>query len=136
MKERLEDLLGEFTGNNPASTESVALLEQHFSRFGKELPSDLREIFETSDGAEGFVNGHYLILWSVGEIFEYNKSTQVDVFAPGLILFGSSGGGETYAFDSRGSEMPIVKVPNIGMSLKDAIVEASTLTEFLEKLAI
>jgi hypothetical protein len=135
MDQRLEELLSEFTGSTPAPAESLALLEQYFGNFGKKLPADLRELIETSDGAEGFINGHYLMLWSATEIIECNKSYQVDLYAPGLLLFGSNGGGEAYAFDTRASNsMPVVRVPFIGMDLEYADVEAPTFTEFLEKL--
>lgn len=136
MDERLKELLSEFTGNNPASAESIALLERHFIKFGKKLPADLREVLEASDGAEGFINKHYLMLWGAAETLECNKSYEVDLYAPGLLLFGSSGGGEAYAFDTRPSDsMPVVKVPFVGMALKYADVEALTFADFLEKLA-
>jgi cell wall assembly regulator SMI1 len=135
VDEKLEELLSEFTGNPPASAESIALLEQHFRGMGKELPSDLRDVLETSDGAEGFINGHYLMLWGAAEIIEYQKSYQVELYAPGLLLFGSSGGGEAYAFDTRVSKgMPVVQVPFIGMDLEYADVLAPTFAEFLGKL--
>jgi len=136
MDERLEELLSEFTGNTPAPAESLTLLEQHFGKFGKKLPTDLREVLEASDGAEGFISKHYLMLWGAKETIECNKSYEVDLYAPGLILFGSDGGGESYGFDTRPADaMPVVKVPFIGMALKYANVEALTFTEFLEKLA-
>jgi hypothetical protein len=136
MNERLEELFGEFTGNHSASPENLTLLDQYFAKFGKEVPDDLRDILEASDSAEGFVNENHLMLWAIRELLEYNRTTQVDLSAPGLILFGSDGGGETYALDSRGSGLPVIKVPAIGMSLKEAILQAPTFTEFLEKLAL
>jgi len=136
VDERLEELLSEFTGNTPAPAESLTSLEQYFGKFGKKLPADLREVLEASDGAEGFINKHYLMLWGAAEIIECNKSYQVDLYAPGLLLFGSSGGGEAYAFDTRtANAMPVVKVPFVGMALKYADVMAPTFTEFLEELA-
>ncbi len=136
MNERIEELLEHFSGNNPAPAEDLASLQQHFRAFGKELPSDLREVLEASDGAEGFVNRNYLMLWGAAEIIACHKAYDVDVYAPGLILFGSSGGGEAYAYDIRqASGMPVVKVPFVGMSLEYADVLAPTFTEFLESLA-
>jgi hypothetical protein len=43
-------------------------------------------------------------------------------FAPDLLLFGSDGGGEAYAFDTRESPWGVVKVPFIGMSDRQSIV--------------
>jgi hypothetical protein len=136
MDEKLEELLSQFTGNTPAPAESLTSLEQHFGKFGKKMPADLREVLEASDGAEGSINKHYPMLWGAAEIIECDKSCEVDLYAPGLILFGSNGGGEAYGFDTRPSDgMPVVKVPFIGMALEYANVEAPTFTEFLEKLA-
>ena len=135
MDDRLEELFSEFTGNTPAPAESLTSLEQHFGKFVKKLPTDLREVLEASDGAEGFINKHYVMLWGAAEIIDCNKSYEVGLYAPGLILFGSNGGGEAYGFDTRSADaMPVVKVPFIGMALKYANVEASSFTEFLEKL--
>ena len=44
----------------------------------------------------------------------------VSEFAPGLILFGSDGGGEAYAFDVREAVPIIVEVPFIGMGGDEA----------------
>ena len=136
MNERIEELLEHFTGNNPAPAKDLAYLQAHFIAFGKELPADLREVLEASDGAEGFVNRNYLMLWGPAEIVACHKAYDVDVYAPGLLLFGSNGGGEAYAYDTRpASTMPVVKVPFVGMSLEYADVLAPTFTRFLELLA-
>lgn len=135
MNERLEQLLGEFFGNYPADPDSIFLLERFFETFGKKLPNDLREILEATDGAEGMINENFLRLWGASDIIESNKSYQADLYAPGLLLFGTNGGGEAYAFDTRPvNSMPVVEVPFIGMDLKYANFQASTLTDFLEKL--
>ena len=51
-----------------------------------------------------------------------------------LVLFGSDGGGEAYAFDIRTASLPIVMVPFIGMELQYARPVADNILEFLQKL--
>ena len=53
---------------------------------------------------------------------------------PSLCLFGSDGGGETFAFDTRSDAKPIVSVPFVGMELKSARPVASNFNAFLEEL--
>ena len=57
-------------------------------------------------------------------------------YAPGLVFFGSNGGGEAFAFDARvGEGMKIRMVPFVGMSLQDAKFIADTFQGFLFRLA-
>jgi hypothetical protein len=49
-------------------------------------------------------------------------------------MFGSTGGGEGYAFDFRGPEVSVVMVPFIGMSVLYARVIAHNFDDFLRKL--
>jgi hypothetical protein len=51
-----------------------------------------------------------------------------------LLLFGSDGGGQAFAFDTRSAANPIVCVPFVGMELKEALPIASSFTGFLEEL--
>ena len=63
-----------------------------------------------------------------------NKAYEVAEYAPGLLLFGSDGGGEAFAFDTRSATKPIVSVPFVGMELTVTRRLASNFTEFLEEL--
>ncbi len=85
------------------------------------------------DGGEGFVGNAYLILWRAGELTEMNRAYQVTDYAPGLFLFGSDGGGEALAFDTRSEAKPIVSVPFVGMELKLARLVASNFKALLEE---
>jgi hypothetical protein len=67
-------------------------------------------------------------------LIQNNKNYHVDDVAPELFLFGSSGGGEAFAFDTRSSPPPIVAVPFIVMCLEDAIVIAPNFNTFLQHL--
>ena len=60
----------------------------------------------------------------------------VDKLAPGLLLFGSDGGGEAFAFDARRVPMRVVSVPFIGMALADAHELGSSFSAFIQAALI
>lgn len=101
------------------------------------LPGDYLDFMTSVDGGQGRIGDGvgYLILWRLNEIYSLNRSYQSDVFAPGLILFGSNGIGEAYAFDTRSSPPPIVSVPFVEMSLEYAVEVAPRFAPFLGALA-
>ena len=80
-----------------------------------------------------FENFNGVILWRVEELLEFNKAYEVADFAPGLMLFGSDGGAEAFAFDMRSASKPIVDVPFVGMQLGLARPVAANFREFLGK---
>jgi hypothetical protein len=86
------------------------------------------------NGGEGFIGKNYLMAWPVEDLIQNNKDYLVDEAAPELFLFGSSGGGEAFAFDTRSSRPPIVAVPFIVISLEDAIMLAPSFNAFLQRL--
>ena len=114
----------------PASRDSVARCQSNLSF---PLPADYVQFLEQMNGGEGFVGKNYLMAWPIEDLIQFNKDYYVDVAAPELLLFGSSGGGETFAFDTRSSPPPIVAVPAI-VCLEDAIVIAPTFNSFLQHL--
>jgi hypothetical protein len=63
----------------------------------------------------------------------YNDSHQINEYARGLVLFGSNGGGEGYAFDTRTEANTVVMVPFVGMSLEYETPIAPAFRLFLEK---
>jgi len=101
---------------------------------GLSLPADYRYFLTIANGAEGFLSDDiYVMLWAVEELLELNRGYEVEEYAPGLLLFGSSGGGEAYAFDTRGGRMGVVSVPFVVMELSKVRFLAPSFTEFLEK---
>lgn len=126
-----ERLLAQFNSNPPADTASIRQFE---SEAAFRLPEDYTQFLQQADGGEGFVGNTYIILWRVGELLEMNRSYQIAEYAPDLFLFGSDGGGEAFAFDTRTIAKTIVSVPFVGMDLKLARPIASGFTVFLEEL--
>ena len=124
-------LFAEFDANPPASYDAVARCQ---SKLRFLLPADYVQFLEQMNGGEGFVGKNYLRAWPVEDLIQFNKDYLVDEAAPELFLFGSSGGGDAFAFDTRSSPPPIVAVPFIIISLEDAIVIASNFNLFLQHL--
>jgi hypothetical protein len=126
-----ERLLAKFNGNPPAD---ATLIRQFDAESAFRLPDDYLEFLQQTNGGEGFVGDAYVIFWRVEELVEMNKAYQVAEYAPGLFLFGSDGGGEAFAFDTRSDSKPVVSVPFVGMELKLARPTAPNFKMFLEEL--
>jgi len=131
METDLKKLLSGFSGAAPATADATAVVERLLKQ---PLPNDFKGLLHLTNGGEGFIGENYLMLWSAEEIAQYNQSYQVDKYAPGLLLFGSDGGGEGYGFDSRTTPPSVVMVPFVGMDLKHARPTAPNFTAFLQKL--
>jgi hypothetical protein len=112
-----DEFWDEFAGNEPATLDAINSAEKEL---GYSFPEGYRAFLETVNGGEGFIGKSYFMLWSVEELYQFNVEYEVHKYAPGLVLIGSNGGGEGYAFDSRMKDSPIYVVPFIGMSLNDA----------------
>jgi hypothetical protein len=132
MNNSYSSLLDEFDFEKGATLESIAKVELWA---GLELPQDYKDFLLTHNGGEGFVNDEYVIFWAADELAQFNREYEVSEYAPGLLLFGSNGGGEAYAYDLRESPPTIVMVPFIGMALKHTKALARTLEEFIRALA-
>ena len=128
-----KDLLKGFSGKEGAKEKTLEAVEKSFRL---SLPYDYKEFIAQFNGGEGFFGEkqEYLVLWAAEELFQFNKEYEVQVYAPGLLLFGGNGGGEGFAFDTRKKEFSIVMVPLIGMELQYANPIAKNFTEFLSKL--
>ena len=127
-----EPLLQDFELNPPADEADIRSAE---SAFGNPIPEDYVSFLRTSDGGQGFVGEHYLILWKASEIVQFNREYEVSQYAPGLVCFGSDGGGEAFAFDTRDTAYPVVMAPFIGLSLNDCIPVADTFSALLKRMA-
>jgi hypothetical protein len=130
----LDHLLGlaSSTKRQGASQASIGDLENWV---GKSLPPEYVELMRHSNGIEGFLwNKTYLVLWPIEQVKQLNEAYFVAVFAPGLLLIGSDGSGNSYAFDMRHEPMSVKKTPFIGISHEEAKTVASGFEGFLEYL--
>ncbi len=102
---------------------------------GISLPKEYKALLKITNGGEGFIGENsYVMLWALEELLKLNESYDVSRFSPGLLIFGSNGGGEAYCFDTRTEEMSIVQVPFVGMDLDLLQGVADTFENFIEKL--
>jgi SMI1 / KNR4 family (SUKH-1) len=118
-------------GADPVVVAAVA------DRLGADLPPDYRAFLLHANGGEGFVrDGGYLRLWPIDEIENNNDQLEVSQSAPGLVFFGTDGGGEGYAFDTRVQPPRIVQVPLVGMSDENTWIEQGhTLAELVDRIS-
>ncbi len=101
---------------------------------GWALPGDYGAFLRKSNGGWGEVGAHHLLLWPVEELLDYNRACRAAERAPGLLLFGSNGAGDAFAFDLDRPGAPVVLVPILPMDRRDALDIAPTFQEFLERL--
>jgi hypothetical protein len=126
---QFEKLLEKFHGNAPVSISDIRQFEM---TLGRSLPTDYAAFLLHANGGEGWVGEEcYVILWRLEEILETNKACELDEYLPGVLGFGSDGGGETFAFDMRTREMPVVAVPLIGMDPENVLPIAPNFYSFL-----
>lgn len=121
----------QFNKHPPATPEQI---ETFSSATGLTLPPDYKSFLSVANGGEGMVGTNaYLILWGIEELTPLNKAYQVEKYVPGLLFFGSDGGGEAYAFNTC-NKMRVVRVPFVGMGVSTVQPIAENFTDFLEYL--
>lgn len=115
---------------------TTAAMTAGAAELGAPLPADYVEFLKLTNGGEGFINKQaYVMLWGIEELASMNKSYEVEKYAPGLLIFGSDGGGEAYGFDTRDSQWPVVQVPFVGMDWSLAQRKGQSFGDFLERLS-
>jgi len=102
------------------------------SRVEFTLPAGYERFIRSSNGAEGFMNNSYLILWPIEELFAYNENYRVEEYAPGFFIIGSDGGGTSYAVDKQTGAL--YEIPFIGMLREEATWSAKDFDDFIETL--
>jgi hypothetical protein len=123
----------DFRRNPPAEPTAI---ESFQAATGITLPDEYVEFLRTANGGEGPVGGSaYVVLWRIEELATLNNAYEIRKYTPSLLLFGSDGGGEAFAFDLDSPNLAVVSVPFIGMS-PDAIDRlAPSFRAFLETLS-
>ena len=127
-----ETLLARFNGSPGADPVAISAFE---SASGISLPVEYKKFLLRTNGGEGFAGNSYLILWRIEELKEANDACEVARCVPGLLFFGSDGGGEAMAFDCRNSSMAVVSVPFIGMEFDVARSISPDFDGFLAAMA-
>lgn len=102
----------DFYLNAPATNVAIDIAEKHFACC---LPEDYKELLLCSNGFEGNATDNYLVVWSIEELVTLNEAYNAKEFISDVIIFGSDGGEEAFAFDISTEKITIVKLPFIGM---------------------
>lgn len=131
MSDLWDDYLSGFDLSPPASERAVRDVEAELHVV---LPPEYKAFLLEHDGGEGFIGDEYLAIWSIGNIVRFNREYEVDVYAPGLVMFGSNGGGDGFAFDARMTPWPVLRVDFVGMSLESSSRVADSFGAFLKVL--
>jgi hypothetical protein len=100
MEQKLKQYTGKMKLNSPATQD---MLDQAAAELKMQFPGQYVEFMLESNGAEGPIGpSFYLTIWPADQLVTLNEEYAVNEFTPGLIYFGSDGGGMAYAFDGRG----------------------------------
>jgi SMI1 / KNR4 family (SUKH-1) len=119
--------------SHPEATNAAII--QSEKQLGMKLPVEYVEFLKLTNGGEGLIGKNaYVMLWGVEELASMNQSYEVQKYAPGLLIFGSDGGGEAYGFDTRTPQWPIVQVPFVGLAWNLARPMGKSFNIFLEHL--
>lgn len=98
MDEIMKKLIDRMELNPPTARNALMDVE---AKLGIKLPDQHISLMMESNGAEGNIGSSYLAIWAVEQIVQLNEGYAVNEFTPGLVYFGSDGGGMAYAFENR-----------------------------------
>lgn len=125
--------LSEFEANPPATSD---VIESAQESLGKIFPDDYVKFMREANGGEGSVGGDsFLMLWKLDELDDFNRDYEVADYCEGILLFGSSGGGEAFGFDTRQTPWTVIQVPFVGMDESTIEKVGDSFSDFLERLA-
>lgn len=133
LRDRLRKMLRSPKVSGGASEER---LQKLMADIGYRLPEDYLDFMRQWNGYNGDVGQKGSVdIWPAEEIQPSNEANRFREWVPGLVLFGSDGGGEFYAFDMRGKDPKVVMVTMIPLNLENAVEAGSSFLDFLERLA-
>lgn len=130
MKTIIEQIQPSFSCEKPATEHSISEVEKAISQ---RLPGYYRTFLLQSNGGNGFIGEHYLVLWRVEDFLQFNQEYELFKYAPGLLAFASTGGGEGFAFSIENVPGKVFQIPFIGLSLAGAIPVADSFEHFLKR---
>ena len=121
---------------HPADKEAIAALR---AAAPIELPVTYLEMLAVTNGGEGDlgIKPGWFAPWPAEDVIRLNAGYQVADNLPKLFGFGSNGGGELIAFDTRDSQpWPIVMVPFVPMEMTEAVLIARDFDEFSNAIGV
>jgi hypothetical protein len=110
-------------------------IQQAATALACNLPDDYCQFLSLCNGGEGVVGEHWVMLWCCEELAKLNQGYKMAEHAADLILFGSDGGGNAFAFDRRTNPWSVVTIPFIGFDLEYAATLGDSFSDFLKRLS-
>ena len=111
---------------SPGTVYTIESVEKFFDI---KLPSDYKDFLQSTNGLDGETADNYLVLWSTEELVKLNQAYHVNEFVSNIIIIGSDGAEEAFAFDT--TNMTIVQLPFIGMGHIPNEKLSDTFSDFL-----
>ena len=108
-------------GLTKQSGATLAAIRDRERELGVRFPDDYVEFMLASNGGEGSVGESYLRIDPIEEMMNDRLQEALDESRAGLIVFGSDGGLEAFAFDPRRGGLRIVMFPSIGIDEEEVI---------------
>lgn len=115
---------------NPGADLAEVLAMQ--AALGVTFPADYVALLKESNGAEFSLGETSVILYDLAALPDYNQPD--DDFPAYLKAFGSNGGSEVFAFDTRYVPHAIVVVPHYQPSDGDILPQGHDLMTFLRRV--
>ena len=100
-----------------------------------EFPSDYRAMMRRVNGGEAWLGDSYVRIWSVEDFVETTSYFRAHTFPPVFTFFGTNGGGEAFAWDSRPDRKAhYIVIPFIVPEEEAVVPCGNTLSEFFATL--
>lgn len=132
MKKETISMMSEMEFAEPVNDDFIETVEHTMNIV---FPEQYKRFMKLTNGAEGPLGDNsYLSIWPLDEIASLNDDYGVSKFTPGLVYFGSDGGGTAYAFDFRAVPPVIVEFPFDSIDIDDAVKIADTIDGFIATL--
>ncbi len=130
----LQDSTATWNREAPAKPKSLRKL---VTEAWVELPEEYLALLGYSNGGEGQlgIEPGWFQLWPAEDVIDLNKACNIEEYLPGFFGFGSNGGGEMLAFDTRSVKpWKIAMIPFIPMEIEDVIIIADSIEKFLQAM--
>jgi len=132
MNPKLLEILEHFHKNPGITTADV---EKALRESGLNLSEDYLEIQSFMHGGEGFAGDEYVRLYPLERLAVLNTKLGVNEFAPGLVIFGSDGGGTAWVFDNREESSKVGQVPFIPMDFKYLTICGESISDVIMEMS-
>lgn len=131
MDNVLQELTKDMKLGEGTTREAVLAVQE---QLGVEFPDDYVDFMIETNGGVGDVRGAaWVWILPIEELIQANEEYEIPELFPGYVLFGSDGGGEAYAFNSRSRPASIVMFPFMGDE-DDVSPQGKDLREFLSNV--